>query len=123
MVLLRACNSGDRLCFLLRGGREDGGAVLRADVVALAVKLRRIVGGEADIQQIAVAHFFRIESDANRFCMTGCAAADLLIGRIRTRAAGIAAFNRLHADHIFKNRFGTPETAACDHCVFDCHNA
>jgi hypothetical protein len=44
--------------------------------------------------------------------MAGVAVADLLVGRVAYVPAGIAAFDRFHADDIQEHRLGAPETPA-----------
>src|SRR5436305_13745800 len=91
-ILVGAGDRLARLAVLLVALREDRRAILGADVIALAIELRRVVGREEDIQQIVVAELLRIEGDPDRFGVAGVAAAYLLIGGAGDRAAGVAAF-------------------------------
>src|SRR4051794_4342725 len=61
MVLTELRDVGPGYPFLLRAGREQRRAVLHADVGALAIALRRVVGdGEVDLQDAAVADPARV---------------------------------------------------------------
>ena len=75
---------------LLRGGGEDGGAVLQADVRPLTVELRRIVKLKEILQQLTVADSIGIVVDPNGFGMAGRTGADLGVGGIWDGAALIA---------------------------------
>src|SRR5262245_43062272 len=70
--------------------RVDRGAVLRADVVALAHALRGVMIFPERLQQLFVRHLLRIEHDQYHFVVAGTARADLLISRVRRIATGIA---------------------------------
>ena len=59
MVGVGALDRRARLALLLLVLREDRRAILRADVVALAVELGRVVGREEDVEQIVVAELRR----------------------------------------------------------------
>src|SRR5262249_15455509 len=74
---------------LLLAGREDGRAILRADIRTLAIELRGIVHHrEVDLQQAAIAHLARVVDDADGFGMTGAPRADLLVVGALLGAAG-----------------------------------
>jgi hypothetical protein len=88
---------------------EDRGSILRSDIVALAVKLRRIVGREEDIEDFVEADHIGIEGQADRLGMARAAAADLLVSRVRNRPADIAALDFRHSDHVGEHRLGAPE--------------
>jgi hypothetical protein len=107
-----------RLALLLLVLREDGGAILGSDVIALAVELGRVVSREEDVEQIVVAQLFGIEGDADRFGMAGVAAAHLAIGRVGDVPAGIAAFDLVDPDNVEEHGFGAPEAPAGKHCDF-----
>src|SRR6185295_881699 len=68
----------------------DARAILRADVVALAHPLRRIVALPEDLQELGIADDLRIEYHEHDFVVPRHASADFAIGRVRRRAAGIA---------------------------------
>ena len=67
---------------------------------------------EMDVEQICIADFGGVIGDADRLGMAGIAAANLLVGRIRHRAADIAAFDRLDPAKRLKHGFGAPEAAS-----------
>ena len=96
--------------------REDRGTVLRADIIALAIELCRVVRREEDVEQLVVADLIGIEGDADGFRMPGVAAADLLVRRPCGVAASLAAFDGLHSDDVNEHRLGTPEASACQDC-------
>src|SRR5436305_12543580 len=79
---LRARDRFIGLLFLHIVGREDRRAILRADVVALAVELGRIVRREEDVEQVAVIELRGVEADADRLGVPGIATAYLLVGRV-----------------------------------------
>ena len=66
-------------------------AVLRADIVALTIERRRIVGREEYCKQSRKARSgVRIELNLDHFGMTRAAAANLFVGGFLCAAAGIA---------------------------------
>ena len=97
---------------LLAARREDRRAILGADVIALAVELGRIVGGEEDVEQLVIGDRVGIEGDPDRLGMAGVAAADLPVGRVGDMAADIAALDLRDADHVLEHRLGAPEAPA-----------
>src|SRR5579872_6498845 len=77
--------------FLLLGGmKEDGGAILRAPVGALAVHLGRVVILPKYLQQIGITDFRRIELDFDSFSVARAVGANFLIGRVLGMAADVA---------------------------------
>ena len=69
---------------LLGGGHEDRRAVLRADVVPLAVARGRVVHAEEPLlEQVGVRQLLRIEHDAHRLGVAGRARVHVLVGRVR----------------------------------------
>src|SRR5437588_514302 len=69
--------------FLLGVMEENGGAVLRADIWALAIERGGIVIRPEDIEQLVVGDARRVEIHLDSFGMPGLAGADILIGRRR----------------------------------------
>ena len=98
--------------FLSLVGEEDGRAILRARVVALAIELRRVVGVEKHGQELIEGDLGRIESDADGLGMARVAAADCFVVSCVRRAAGVAAFYIEHARKLLERGLGTPEAAA-----------
>ena len=94
MGCVPAGDPGLGLGTLLIVQREQGSAVLGADVIALAVELRRIVGAHVDVEQVGIGHHGRIEFDPDRLGVAGVAAAHLLVGWVGHGPANIAAFHR-----------------------------
>src|ERR1035438_9107390 len=77
--------------FLVLVGVEDDGAVLSADVGALAIFLGGVVGdGEKDLQKLAIGDLGRIVGDLDGFGVTGGAVFDNLVVGGLGLAAGIA---------------------------------
>src|SRR5690349_23646479 len=68
----------------------DTRAVLRADVVALAHALRRVMALPERLQELLVAELLRIVDDEHDLIVPGLPGAHLLIGRIGREAAGVA---------------------------------
>ena len=69
-------------CFCASFVVVDAAAVLRADVVALAVERGRVVHDEEDLQDLAQRDLGRIEFQLDHLRMAGAAGADLLVARI-----------------------------------------
>src|SRR5580658_10308776 len=59
---------------------EDGGAILRTDVVPLAVFGRRVMHSEEPLlEKVLVGDLARVENDPNRLGIAGLAGADVLV--------------------------------------------
>src|SRR3990172_13214964 len=95
-----ACRPEPRLVVGLRslggralrlGERVDARPVLRADVIALAQALRRVVALPERLEEHAVAHELRVEDDEDGLVVPGAAGAYFLVGRIGGQARRIAA--------------------------------
>ena len=112
---LAAAGGGQRgLVALGRGGgggglrvgrRVDPGAVLGADVVALAHALRRVVGLPEAREQVLEGDLRRAVDDEHDLVVAGPRGADLLVGRVRRQARGVADGGRVDAGRL-------PEDAA-----------
>src|SRR5215216_6422283 len=103
---------------LALGGIEDinAGAILRADVVALAHALSRIVVLPEHLEQALIRDFLRIVDHENDLVVTGAAAADLLVCRIGRMAGGIADGRDVNAvAKLPKLALRAPETAHAEH--------
>ena len=96
---------------LLRRGEVDRRAVLRADVVALAHALGRVV----DLEERASPGRRRPPPTGrrrpDRLGVAGAAGADLLVRRVRRDAAGVADRRRPHAGQLPVDLLGAPEAA------------
>ena len=91
---------------------EYHGAVLGADVVALAIERGRVVNGEEGLQQGAIVDQFGIEAHLHYLGMPrGAAAYPAVIGILQC-SAGIARNERLDADELIERGFEAPEAAA-----------
>ena len=97
---------------LLRGrGEEDRRAVLRADVEALAVAGRRVVGRPEALEQLVVADDRRVERHLDRLRVAGALAAHLAVGRVLRVAAGVADARGRHTVGAAELGLDAPEAA------------
>src|SRR5690349_21602654 len=71
-----------RKTFLFRRVKENSGAILLAEVGALAVHLRGIMVGPEHVEQVVVAHLGGIELNLHRFGVTSRVGADVFVSRI-----------------------------------------
>ncbi len=99
-------------------GGEDGGAVLRAHVVALAVEGGGVVDGEEDVQDIGVGDLRGVKGDAHHLGVPGVPGAHLLVGGVGGVAAGIAGDHIGDAGHLVEYGLEAPETTAGEHGDF-----
>lgn len=88
-------------------------AILRANIVSLSILCGRVVDGEENLQQVAVADDLRIKLDLDNFRVSGSSCADLLISRIDGGSTHVARNDTIDANDILKNCFEAPETATC----------
>src|SRR4051812_42383704 len=96
---------------LLLARPVDRRAVLRADVVALAEALRRVVSLPEAAQDLAQAHLRRVEDDEDGLRVVRPAGADLLVGRIRRLAARVADRRGVDAGRLPEDPLRAPEAA------------
>src|SRR6478672_6893256 len=96
---------------LVRGGPVDRRAVLRADVVALAVALRRVVVLPERRHQQLGADRGRVERHQDRLGVPGPARAHLFVCRVRGEAAHVARRRGHHAGELPEDALGAPEAA------------
>jgi len=101
---------------------EDGGAILGADIIALAVQRRGVMGCKENVEQVRIADDRRVIADADRFGMAGRARADLFIGRVGDRPADITALDALDALEVLIDSFRAPESAPGQRCDFLRHD-
>src|SRR5262249_14471018 len=99
---------------LLRRVHEDGGAVLGADVQALAVLLGGIVLAPEHGQQLVVADPLGVVLHLDRLGVAGAAAADGAIVGVIDDAAGVADRRRDDAVDLHEGVLDVPETAGCE---------
>src|ERR1035437_1007452 len=100
---------------------EDGRAVLRAPVWALAVEGGGIVKGKEGIEQLLEAHLGGVEVHLDHLGMTGLVGADILVAGPLQRSALIAYGRRRYAGNGRKNRLDSPETSGSKGCFFLTH--
>ena len=100
-------------------GIVDDGTVLRTNIGTSPVHFRGIMrDGKIDLQQLSVANFCGIEFDANHFRVPRTAGANLLVGWILRRAAGVAGYYGIHPAELIEDGFRAPKTATAEHCDF-----
>ena len=87
---------------------ENGGAILGADVISLAVERRRIVQIPEPGEDALVGDFFRVEDDLDDLGMSRIAAADLLVGRILHLATHEPGGGGIHAIELPVGRLDAP---------------
>src|SRR5262249_19682163 len=91
---------------------EDTGAVLAADVGALAVQGGGVVKVEEDFEDVGVGDLLGVELDFYSLGVAGLAGADFFVGGIAGKAAGVAGADRPNAAQAFEHRLGAPEAAS-----------
>ena len=97
----------------------DARAVLRADVVALAHPLRRIVALPERLQQRVVRHLLRIEHHEHDLVVAGHAGADFTVGRIRRVSGGVAHGRAVDTRQLPELALGAPEAPEPEHRLFE----
>ena len=108
---LRACLRLGRDLELLGRVGEDRGAVLAADVPALAVHLGRVVQAPEPVDELAVRDLGRIEGDFDRLGVAGGAAADRLVVGLVHVPAGVADLDVGDAGRVAEVDLDAPEAA------------
>ena len=106
---------GVMLCIVCR---KDCRAILRADIIALTVKLGRIMRAQMHVVNLGERDRIGIERHADRFGVAGPARANFLVSRAGRITADIAAFDLRNAHDIAEHRFGAPEASACNNRLF-----
>src|SRR5690606_2801492 len=99
------------LALLGGAGGPDAGAVLLADVGALAVALRGVVHLEERFQQAAIADLARVVHDLHGLGVAGVVVADLLVGRPFGAALHVPADRVDHARALLEIVLHAPEAA------------
>ena len=99
---------------LLRGRVVDRGAVLGADVVALAHALGRVVDLEEPLHQVGVGDDGGVEDDPDGLGVAGPAGAHLFVRRVRGVAAGVADGGRVDPGDLPVDLLGAPEAAEAE---------
>jgi hypothetical protein len=97
---------------LLGAVGENGGAVLGAGVVPLAIQGGGVVEIPKPGEDFLVGDFFRIEDDLDDFCMAGISVADLGVGRIFHRATHVAGSRGVNPVELAVGGLDAPK-AAC----------
>src|ERR1700733_3766402 len=104
---------------LRRREHINAGAVLGADVAALAHALGRIVVLPKRLEQALVGNLFWIVDHEHDFVVAGAAGADFLVGRVRRQTAGIADRGDVDAvAELPETALRSPKTAQPEHRRF-----
>jgi hypothetical protein len=96
-------------------GDVHTGAVLRADVVALAHPLRRVVVLPEELEDRLEARGRGIPDDQHDLVVARPRRAHLFVGRVRRLPARVADGGRPHARRLPEDALGAPEAAHPDH--------
>src|SRR6185436_10167306 len=100
--------------------RIDAGAILRADVVALAHALRGVMALPERLEQALIGDLLGIVDHQHNLVVAGPAGAHLLVGRIWRGSTGIADGGGVNAIPQFPElAFGAPEAAQAEHRGFE----
>ncbi len=99
---------------LLGRVEEDGGAVLGADVGALAVEGGGIVDREEDLKDVFEGDAGGIEGELDDLGVARGAGADGLVGGMGIVAAGVAGDDVRDASELIEDAFEAPEAAASE---------
>lgn len=91
---------------------ENHTAVLRTDVVALAVERGWVVQHEEYFEQGFVADEVRVKQDVDDFGQSGVARADRFVIGVGILGARVAAFDIKHAFEFGKGRFEAPKASS-----------
>src|SRR6266403_3882825 len=95
---------------------KNRGAILSAEVRALAIYLCGIVSFPEHIEQLFEGHFSGVESDLHHFGMPGFVGADILICGIDGVAVRIAHSGVNYARNLAKRLFYTPKASSTKGC-------
>lgn len=98
--------------FLLFSEVEDRGAVLGADIGALAMVLGGVVQLEKGFCKSAVVGLARVEEDLDGFGVSGEAGRDFFIGWVCNGASNIAGGDFFHTGKGFKEVLNAPKATA-----------
>lgn len=107
-IELRNIRVGDALLVVV--DKKDGGAIRGSNVRPLAVELRRIMRHrEEDAEKLSVGDVRRIVGNFDGFGVARGLGRDLIVGRGRGRAAGIARSRLDDSLETLKDGLNTPE--------------
>lgn len=96
-------------------GEENRRTILAANIRALPVELRRVMGDDKeDLQQLRIRDLRRIEAHAHGFGMTCPSAANRFVIGLAGAAASVARLDAGHALDVLEHRIDAPETAASE---------
>jgi len=109
------------LLLLFRGVEEDGGAILRAPVRALAVEGRGVVQGKEGVQKLLVADLRGVEVELDHLGMACSVSAYIFVVGPLQLAALIADGGCGYAGDGGEGGFHAPETSGSESCFFCAH--
>ena len=99
-----------------RRGDVDAGAILGADIVALAHPLRGIVALPEGLQQTLIGNLGGVEDDQHHFVVAGAAGADFLVAGVGREAARVSDRGDMDAvAELPELALGTPEASEPEH--------
>ena len=102
---------------LRRRGHVDAGAVLRADIVALAHALSGVMAFPEGLEQPLIGELFRVVDDQHHLVVAGQPRADLLVGRIGRMPARVADRGHEYAvAELPEHPLRPPEAAEAENC-------
>ena len=114
---LEACLTGFGCAQLSLVLAVDRRAILGALVIALTHALSRVVCLPEHLEQRLEAGLLRVEQHQHHLGMPGQAGADLLVGGVGGKAAGVADRRAEHARLLPEAPLGTPEAAQAEYCL------
>src|SRR5258705_12019999 len=91
---------------------EDCRAVLRPDIVALAVERGRVVDHEEHLEDFLERHLLRVKGELDHLGVAGLARADLLVAGVCRLSPHVAGLDRFHALEVVEYGLQAPETAS-----------
>ena len=94
---------------------------MRADVIALAVQLRRIMDFEKYVEDFVKANDVGIKYNPDCFGVARFAATNGFISRVGNTTTDIAAFDAVNAAKAIKYSLDAPESSGGQCCGFSCH--
>ena len=116
ILLIQCANLGLGCLLFIVAGIEDRGAILRPDIISLAIELSGVVCVEEDVEQFVVADFFRIVSDPNDLCVASISGTHSTVVSRLARSAGVPAGYIQDAIELLESCLGAPKAAACENC-------
>src|SRR5258708_19205408 len=89
---------------------ENARPILRAEVWALAIQLRRVVIFPKDVQKLIVRHLGRIVVHFHRLGVSGAVRTHVFVGRVPQFPTGITHTSSRYARNLAERGFNSPKT-------------